>query len=187
MIARLASHWWLFLIRGILALALGVAVPIFPGAAIVTIAILFGAYAFVDGIVAIAAAVRMNHAEGRWPWLLVEGVLGILVGLITFFWPLATIVALAYLAGAWFILTGALAIASAVRMRGHLANEIFLILVGFVSVFAGVVIFFTPIWGLYAVIWTVSVYAILTGIFFIGLAFRLRRLGGGARGAAPLP
>ena len=186
MVARLASHWWIFLIRGILALALGIAIPFFPGAAILTIAILFGAYAFVDGVFAIVAAVRMNHAEGNWPWLLVEGVLGIIVGVITFVSPLATIVALAYLAGVWFVLTGALTIASALRIRGHVANEIFLILLGFLSLFAGVVIFFTPIWGVFALLWTFCVYAILAGIFFLGLAFRLRGLGK-RTGSIPTP
>ncbi len=176
MLVRLASHWWLFLIRGILARALGLAMPWFPGAAILTIAILFGAYAFVDGVVAVVAAVRMNHAEGRWPWLLGEGILGILVGVITFVSPLATIVALAYLVGVWFVLTGIAAIASAYRVRGTVANEVFMVLVGLLSIFAGVIVFFTPVWGLFALVWTVSVYAILAGIFFIGLAMRLRRL-----------
>ncbi len=177
MVARLASHWWIFLIRGILALAVGCAIPFFPGAAIFAIAILFGAYAFVDGIVAIGAAIRMNHAEARWIWLLVEGVLGVVVGAITFFWPLVTIVALAYLIGAWFVVTGVLAIGTALQVRRNLANEIFMILVGFLSVFAGVMIFFTPGWGVFALLWVFGIYAILAGIFFIGLAFRLRGLG----------
>ncbi len=185
MIARISSHWWVFLIRGILALALGIAMPFFPGAAIFAIAILFGAYAFVDGIFAIVAAVRMNHAESRWPWLIVEGVLGILVGVITFFAPLATIVGLAYLVGFWFIVTGLLSVATGVRMRGHLANEIWLIVVGLLSILAGIIVYFTPLWGLFVLVWTISVYAILAGIFFIGLAFRLRRLAGA--GATPPP
>ncbi|HEX3549062.1 MAG TPA: HdeD family acid-resistance protein [Candidatus Elarobacter sp.] len=179
MIERLASHWWLFLIRGILALLLGITMPFFPGAAIFAIAVLFGAYAFVDGIVAIWAATRMSHTEGGWPWLILEGVIGIAVGLITFFAPLATIVALAYLVGAWFIVSGVTSLVTAMRMRGHLAGEIFLILVSFLSIFAGVVVFFTPAWGLIALVITVSVYAIIAGLFFLGLAFRLRKLRAG--------
>ena len=178
MIARITSHWWLFLIRGILALALGLAMPWFPGAAIFAIAIVFGAYAFVDGVVAIMAAVRMNHAEGNWPWLIVEGIVGIAVGVITFFAPLATIVALAYLVGAWFVVTGVASLATALRMRGHLAGEIFLIVISFLSIFAGIVVFFTPAWGVFALVVTIGAYAIITGLVFIGLAFRLRKLGG---------
>ena len=183
MIAQLSSHWWLFLIRGILALALGILMPLFPGAAILTLAILFGAYAFVDGIIAIVAAIRMNHAEGNWIWLLLEGVLGVIVGVITFFYPGITALSLVYLFGVWAVLTGILAIVSAIQLRQAVANEVLLILFGIISVAAGVFVFFSPLFGVLALVWTISVYAILAGVFLIGLAFRLRSLPGAATGA----
>ena len=176
MIARLSTHWWLFLIRGILALALGILMPLSPGAAIFTLAILFGAYAFVDGIVAIVAAIRMNHAGARWTWLLLEGVLGVIVGVITFFYPGITALWLVYLFGAWAIISGIFAIATAVRLRAVISNEWLTILLGALSIVAGIVIFFVPVAGVIAIVWTISVYAILAGIFLIGLAFRLRRI-----------
>lgn len=182
MVARLSSHWWLFLIRGILALALGILMPLFPGAAIYTLAILFGAYAFVDGVVAIAAAVRSNHTDGSWIWLLVEGVLGVIVGVITFFYPGITALWLVYLFAAWALLTGILAIATALRVRLSIANEILTILLGVLSIAAGIVIFFVPAAGVVAIAWTIGVYAFLAGIFLIGLAFRLRGI---HRGAVP--
>lgn len=174
MIARLSAHWWLFLIRGILAIALGILMPLFPGAAIYTLAILFGAYAFVDGIVAIAAAVRSNHSDGAWLWLLAEGVLGIIVGVITFFYPGITALWLVYLFAAWALLSGILAVATALRVRQSIANEILMILFGALSIVAGIVIFFVPAAGVIAIAWTIGVYAFLAGIFLIGLAFRLR-------------
>jgi uncharacterized membrane protein HdeD (DUF308 family) len=45
-------------------------------------------------------------------------------------------------------------------------------------VVAGIVIFFVPVYGVFAIVWTISIYAILAGIFLIGLAFRLRGLPG---------
>ncbi|HEX3467318.1 MAG TPA: HdeD family acid-resistance protein [Candidatus Elarobacter sp.] len=176
MIARVSSHWWLFLIRGLLALALGIAMPLFPGAAIFTLAILFGAYAFVDGIVAIAAAIRMDHAGAGWVWLILEGFLGVLVGVVTFFYPGITVLWLVYLFGAWAILSGIFAIASAFRLRLAIANEILMILFGAISIIAGLAIFVVPLYGVFALVWTISIYAILAGIFMIGLAFKLRGL-----------
>ncbi|HEX3465440.1 MAG TPA: HdeD family acid-resistance protein [Candidatus Elarobacter sp.] len=181
MIERLTSHWWLFLIRGILALALGILMPLFPGATIYVLAILFGAYAFVDGIVAIAAAIRMNHAEHNWGWLLVEGVLGVLVGVITFFYPTITVLWLIYLFAAWAILTGIAAIVAAIRLR-PLVNEWLTILLGVLSVAAGIAIWFVPAAGAFAIVWIISVYALLAGILFIGLAFRIRGLHGRVAG-----
>jgi uncharacterized membrane protein HdeD (DUF308 family) len=184
MIARLSSHWWLFLIRGILALALGILLPLFPGAAIFTLAILFGAYAFTDGIVAIAASVRMSHADARWAWLLLEGLLGVLVGVITFFYPGITALWLVYLFAAWALVSGALAVATAIRLRAAIANEWLMILFGALSIVAGIVIFFVPVAGVIAIVWTISAYAILAGLFLIGLAFRLRGAHAALGGAA---
>jgi Short repeat of unknown function (DUF308) len=99
-IARLSSHWWLFLIRGILAIVLAFAALAFPGAALLAVAVLFGAYAFVDGVVAIGTATRISHSDGRWGWLLFEGIIGILAGVFVFFYPFATVFALAFWVGA---------------------------------------------------------------------------------------
>jgi uncharacterized membrane protein HdeD (DUF308 family) len=60
-----------------------------------------------------------------------------------------------------------------------------MLLFGAISVVAGIVIFFVPIYGLFALVWTISIYAILAGIFLIGLAFRLRRLNPPPATAAP--
>ena len=87
MVDRLVSHWWLFLIRGLLALAFGIALLAFPLAGLFVIAILFGAYAFVDGVLALVAATRMRHTGGSWGWLLLEGVVGIVAGICAALWP----------------------------------------------------------------------------------------------------
>jgi uncharacterized membrane protein HdeD (DUF308 family) len=180
---RLTSHWWLFLIRGTLAILLGLAALAFPGAALLSIAILFGAYAFVDGIVAFVTAIRLAHAGQRWGWLLFEGVLGVAAGVVTFFYPFATAFALAIFLGAWALVTGVLAVASAFTERQHIQNEWLWVLSGILSVLFGIAVFFVPTVGLYALVYLLSLYAFLAGIFFLGLAFRLRGLG--RRRAAP--
>ena len=184
MIARLSSNWWLFLIRGILALALGIVMPLVPAAAILTLAFLFGAYALVDGVVAIASAIRMRHRETSWAWLLVEGAIGVAVGMLTFVYPSITALVLVYLFAWWAILSGAVAIATALRLRAVVPNEWLTIALGALSIVAGIVIFFVPAAGVLAIVWTISIYAILAGIFMIGLALRLRGIGSRASGFA---
>jgi uncharacterized membrane protein HdeD (DUF308 family) len=179
---RLASHWWLFLIRGVLAILLAIAALAFPGAALLSIAILFGAYAFVDGVVAIYTATKISHAEHRWGWLLAEGFLGIAAGVVTFFYPFATVLALAILLGAWALVTGILGLASAFSARQHIPHEWLWVLGSVVSIFFGIAVFFMPAVGLFALVYLLSFYALLAGVFFLGLAFRLR---GMARRIAP--
>ncbi len=176
MLDRLVSHWWLFLIRGLLALAFGIALLAFPVAGLWVIAILFGAYAFVDGILALVAATRMRHAGGRWGWLLLEGVVGIVAGICAALWPGLAVLTLAVLLGAWAIVTGVLAIASALTARLHVPGELLWLLSGVVSVIFGIAIFWSPAFGLFALVWMVSFYAIVAGVLLIGLALRLRRL-----------
>jgi uncharacterized membrane protein HdeD (DUF308 family) len=175
MLDRIVSHWWLFLIRGLLALVLGIALLAFPAAGLWTIAILFGAYAFVDGVFALVTAVRMSHADRRWLWLVLEGIVGIAAGICAALWPGIAVITLALLLGAWAIVTGILAIASAFSAREHLPNEWLWVLSGIVSVIFGFAIFWSPAFGLFALLWMVSFYAILAGVIMIGLAFRLRR------------
>jgi uncharacterized membrane protein HdeD (DUF308 family) len=181
MLDRLVSHWWLFLIRGALLLIFGIACLAFPIAALWVIAVLFGAYAFVDGIVAIVAAFRMAHAGGRWAWLIVEGILGLVAGAIALFYPWGAALALALLMGAWAIVTGVLAIASAFDARRHVPNEWLWVLSGIVSLLFGLAVLWAPAFGLFALVWMVAFYAILGGIVFIGFAFRLRGFGGRTR------
>lgn len=178
MIARVTSHWWIFLIRGIIALVLAVAMVMAPGAALFTVAIFFGAYMFVDGIVAIWASLRMQHTDSRWGWLLFEGIVGVVAGLLAMVFPGITALWLAILAGVWAILTGILSIASAIRLRQAVANEILWILTGVVSIAFGIAVFFLPALGALYIVYTIAIYAFLAGIFFIGLAFRLRGLHG---------
>src|ERR1700730_10813917 len=174
MLDRLVSHWWLFLIRGLLALIFGIAVLAFPIAGLWTIAILFAAYAFVDGIFALVAATRMAHAGGRWGWLLLEGVVGIVAGICAAVWPGLAVLTLAILLGAWAIVTGVLAIASALTARLHVPGEWLWPISGIVSVIFGIAVLWSPTFGLFALVWMVSFYAIVAGVLLIGLAFRLR-------------
>ena len=174
MIERIASHWWLFVLRGVIAVLFGLAILAFPFAGLFAIAIAFGIYMLLDGIVALAASVRMNHETGRWIWLLVEGILGIVAGGFALVFPGAAVVVLTVLLGAWAIITGGLAIASAFDARRHLPNEWLWVLAGIVSVLFGIAVFAYPLWGIFALVWMVAVYALIAGFSLIGFGIRVR-------------
>src|SRR4029077_4374515 len=139
---------------------------------LLTLVLLFGAYAILDGIFDIISAVR---APGRhWP-LVLEGVVGIIIGILTFIWPGITTMVLLYLIAFWAIFTGILEIVAGIRLREVIANEWLLILMRVLSVLFGFLILIFPGAGALAIVIWIGAYALLFGIMLIALAFLLRR------------
>jgi uncharacterized membrane protein HdeD (DUF308 family) len=161
------------------AILLGLLAFIWPGITLFVLVIFWGAYMFVDGVFAIVAAVRAAGQEARWWLLLVEGILGVLVGIVTFIWPGLTALALLYLVAAWAIVTGILEIVGAIRLRREIEGEWALILAGVLSVIFGVLLAVIPApAGLLSLTWLIGVYAIAFGVIMLILAFRLRSMAG---------
>lgn len=172
----LSRNWWIVLLRGIAGVLFGLAALAWPGITLVALVLLFGSYAFVDGAFAIGAAFSRRARSDRWWLLLVEGILGVGAGLVAWFMPNITALAMVYLVAAWAITTGALEIAAAVRLRQEMRGEWLLALAGVVSIGMGVVIAFSPAIGALALVWTIGIYALIVGVLFIVLSVRLRRL-----------
>jgi uncharacterized membrane protein HdeD (DUF308 family) len=172
-----ARSWWAILIRGIAAILFGILALILPRLTLLVLVALFGAYALVDGIFAIAAAVRgFERRRGNSWWLLVEGIAGIIAGLVAFFWPGITALVLLYIIAGWAIVTGILEIVQAVEMRRVIRNEWLLILSGVASVIFGILLFLFPGAGALTVVWLIGIYAIVFGALLIGLSLWLRRM-----------
>lgn len=174
MFVILAHNWWTLLLRGLLAVSFGILTFIYPGLTLIVLAMLFGAYALIDGIFAIIAAVSAPKGQARWWVTLIEGIVGIVVGVLTFIWPGITALGLLYLIAAWAIVTGAFEIAAAIRLRKQITGEWLLILSGIASVLFGVLLAAKPGPGALAVAWLIGAYAIVFGVLFIVLSFRLR-------------
>jgi uncharacterized membrane protein HdeD (DUF308 family) len=171
----LARNWWALLIRGIAALVFGLLAFAWPGATIFAIIVLFGAYALVDGIFAIVAAVRAAQAHERWWPFVLEGIVGLAIGIVTFVEPHVTAFALYITIAAWAFLTGILEIAAAVQLRKQLANELWLILGGIASILFGVLMIWFPLIGALTVVYIIGAYAVLFGIIMIAFSLRLRK------------
>jgi uncharacterized membrane protein HdeD (DUF308 family) len=170
----LAKNWWLLLLRGIAAIIFGILAFAWPGITLLSLVILYGAYALVDGVLAIAAAIGGGGTTPRW-WLVVVGLLGIAAGLLTFFWPQITALVLLMFIGAWALIHGVFEIIGAIRLRKEIDNEWMLILSGALSVLFGAAMLIMPGAGALALIWVIGAYSIIFGILFVGFAFRLKK------------
>lgn len=177
MVIVLARNAWLFMARGIFALLFGLAALFWPEVTLTVLVLLFGVFALMDGIFAIAAAITGAEPRDRWWMLVLEGLAGVLIAAITFMWPQITALALLYLVGVWAILTGILEIVAAVRLRKEIEGEWLMALSGLVSLLFGLYVVVFPGPGALAVVWLIGAYAILFGILFIALGWRLRSHG----------
>jgi uncharacterized membrane protein HdeD (DUF308 family) len=168
----LAGNWWALLLRGIAAVLFGLAALFSPGVTLFVLIVFFGAYAMVDGALAIVAGFRGSEGS-RW-LLLAEGVLGVLAGLVAFFWPGMTALVLLFLISAWAILTGLLKVIMAIAFRRKVENAWLMGLSGVLSVLFGVVLAVLPGEGLLSLVWLVGIYALIFGVALIVLGFRAR-------------
>jgi uncharacterized membrane protein HdeD (DUF308 family) len=170
----LAKNWWLTLLRGICAIVFGVLAFIWPGMTLVTLVLLYGAFALADGVFALAAAIMGGTPLPRW-WLAVVGLLGIAAGIVTFAWPGMTALLLLWFIAGWAIATGVMQIVGAIRLRKEIDNEWWLIAGGVLSVVFGLVLVVQPGAGALALLFGIGAYAVVYGIILVAFAFRLRR------------
>ena len=169
-----ASSWWALVLRGLVAILFGLAALFWPGLILAVLIVFFGAYALVDGVFAIIAAFRSSRGGMRRPLLLIEGVIGILFGLLALFWPGLTALALLYFVALWAILSGIARIAMAILLRRDIENEWSIALSGVLSVILGIVLILLPGAGLLAYTWLIGLLALAVGIALIYYAFRVR-------------
>src|SRR5260370_7788582 len=160
----------MLLFRGIIAILLGILILVWPRIALAVLVYLFGALVLVGGIIAVATALRYTHEEG-WAVLLVEGIPGIVAGVVAFAWPGITLLFFVFLIAAWAIVTGILEIVRAFMVPLGAGREWLLGLTGVVSIIFGVLIAIRPIAGLFSFVFLIGSYAILFCTLFIPRSF----------------
>ncbi len=174
MVHALARNWWLLLLRGIAAIIFGLLALAWPGLTLLTLILFYGAFALVDGVLAIVAAITGGVPRSRW-WLAIVGLLGIAAGLLTFLTPGLTALVLLFFIAGWAIVTGVFEIIGAIKLRKEIDNEWLLILGGIISVLFGVGMMLAPGAGALALVWVIGAYSVVMGVLFVALAFRLKK------------
>nr|WP_312160625.1 HdeD family acid-resistance protein [Brevundimonas diminuta] len=173
--SALHRSWWLLLLRGIAAVAFGVLTFVWPQISLLTLILVYGVYALIDGVLALIAAIRGGGFVPRW-WLALGGVVSILAAVVAFAWPGLTALVLVYLIGFWSILRGVLEIIGAIRLRKEIANEWTLGVAGALSVIFGLILIFMPGAGAIGLLWLIATWAVLFGLLLIWVAFKVRKL-----------
>ena len=171
--------WPVMALRGVLAILFGIVALLWPGITLLGLALLFGAWALLDGISMLGNAFRQGRANGEWrDWVpsLLAGLLGIAAAVVTVLVPVITVLVLTILAGVLLIGVGVAEIVIAVRLRRLIRGEVFLALAGLAGVIAGIVILIWPLSGALVLTLILGAYALVSGILLLGVAWRLRHL-----------
>ena len=176
LIEALKRHWWVPVLRGIAAIIFGIMAFVYPGLTVAVLVLLFGAWVLVDGVFRVIGAIGHRDSDKEWGFDLVIGIMGIIIGFLTFHAPRITALALIIYIAAWALMIGATEIALAIKLRREIKGEWFLILMGLCSIIFAIILLWNPLPGALALVWLIGSYAIVFGMLGVILGFRLRTL-----------
>jgi uncharacterized membrane protein HdeD (DUF308 family) len=169
----MTKNWWVLVVRGVLAIIFGILIVAWPIAGVFTLVILFGAFAFADGITSLIFASR--HKESR-AWLIFGGIIGIAAGIVVFVWPAISAVVLLYVIAAWAFLIGIAQMVFAFTAPTRAGNRVLLGLGGVFSIIFGIFLMARPAQGALAVLWIIGFFLVMFGVYHIVFGFYLKDL-----------
>src|SRR5438552_1580650 len=185
-IAELFRHnWWVLALRGLAAVLFGMLAFIWPGITIFTLVLLFGAYALVNGILALVISFKGPRKIRRLGSLIFSGLISVAAGVIAFIWPGMTAFSLVIVIAAWAVVNGIAEIVAAIRLRKEITGEWLLVVAGIASILFGIALFLNPFIGALVLVWWIGGFAFAFGILLIMLGFRMRRAAETLAGVRP--
>jgi uncharacterized membrane protein HdeD (DUF308 family) len=173
MLELLARNWAWVLVRGIVTIIFGAVAVFWPEITVLAFVVLFGAYAVVDGVTAIAMGVRRSF--GRW-FLIGTGALGVIAGVIAMTWPDITAMVLLYIIAVWAIVIGLGSVVSGFGLSRDAGGRWLFILSGLAGLLLGILLLADPEGGAVALAVTIGLFAVAWGLITVMTSVRLRRL-----------
>ena len=168
-----ARSWWVFLLRGLLALFLGMMAFRQPVWTLGILVLSFAIYAIFEGVSALFAAIRgWDYRRDRW-LLLLEAVAGMGVGILTLNRPGITAFVLMLFIAVWALATGILRIVEAVNL-GDVSGRGWLAVGGVASIIFALLVQFRPLTGALTMVTVIGIYALILGVTEIVLGFSVR-------------
>ena len=177
MLDLISKSWWVYLVRGILAILFGLVMFSRPGGMAAFLVWVFGIFVFVEGIFAVVASFAGRKGNPNWWAVLIQGLVGILIGIVMFSNPLMTAVLFVRLLALWAVLVGLFRIFGALSLRKEIPGEWMHVVGGIITVLFGIVVFAWPEAGVLYFAWLIGLFAVLSGVFLIGVAMKAKSAG----------
>jgi uncharacterized membrane protein HdeD (DUF308 family) len=170
------NYWLVLLLRGILAIVFGIIALVWPGWTILALIYVFGAYALIDGVMAVINSIQDRGTSSNWWLQLIRGIVGIIIGLLVFFWPGLTVIMLFTLIGIWALVVGVFELLAAFVLPGGHGLEWSFVLGGILSIILGLLFIRHPIAAMLSLVWVLGIFAIAYGLVQLVHAFQYRSL-----------
>jgi len=173
-----AGAWWLGLLVGLISLAGGILLVVYPGPTLTVVALLVGIELLIAGIYFIVVA--FGRPSGQRAWSVIGGALALIAGVIVVRHPSGSILVVAMAIGIYLILSGALRLVAAIETR---EGRGWLVFAALVDLLLGVVIVSWPQFGITTLAIVLGIVLIVRGLLMIAIAFMLRAFGRELRSA----
>jgi len=164
--------WWLIVLRGLAAFLFGLVAIFWPGVSLAVLVTIIGIYALIDGALTTGLALRLPPEQGRRSLLLVTGISGLAIGLVSVLWPQVTITLLIYLLAAWLVLFGLVAIFHSFALKREFGPDWPVSKGGILLVVIGLLLVLFPNAVAVAATWVIGILALLLGGGLLAFAWR---------------
>jgi uncharacterized membrane protein HdeD (DUF308 family) len=171
----IVRSWKALAFRGLVGVMLGIVPIMWPSIALTGLVMLFGLYAIVDGLLLIASASHYRKIGHAWAFA-IEGIIGVTAGLVAFLWTGMGMLLFINLIAFWALVTGAIELALAFRLRKEPIGGLYLGAAGAASVAFGILILGWPNVSAFLIVTLLGCYALAVGVSMISFAFRMRRI-----------
>lgn len=165
----LQGKWTILIIRGILALILGIIMLLNLGAGVLTVLVILGVYALLDGIIKLGEAYTQNKAGRSYRHTLLSAAGSLAIGIMIFTWPKITAIILIALIAAQVLIQGGTDLYAAFRERRAIGRGRFWLLLigGIAQLLFGLWMIAQPAMGGLTIVAVIAVYAIVVGVILI--------------------
>ncbi len=168
--------WGSMLFRGIVALLFGITLLVYPGLTLATLVLFFAGFAAISGLFAVIGALVQRNVDPDWILHFIEGLIGIVIGVLVWTWPGISSMVLLYTIAFRSMLSGLMQLVAAIKLRRVVPNEFWLVISALLSIVFGLIVFRFPGAGAVGIAWVIGFYAILFGLIMIMLAFKLKKV-----------
>ncbi len=164
-----------FIVRGLLAVAVGIVALAWPGVTVLALVILFAIYAFIAGAM---EAVKAFSSERAGPVLghLLLGLVDVGAGMIALAWPGPTALVLVLVVGAWATIGGLVEIYAGFQTGEPAGTRALFLVSGLISIAFGIVLFARPGIGAVTLALLFGLYNLVYGIWAFMQGIELRRV-----------